>query len=79
MGPVAGADADDATGADAFDDEIGLELDLDAAAAERGVSGCLIFKLPVFTIKHRKSIALRKCWKLLFSERVGGCKTIAAD
>jgi hypothetical protein len=35
-GQLAGTDADDAAGADAFDDEIGLEADLDAAAAEGG-------------------------------------------
>ena len=41
IGPGCGADADDAGGAEAFGDEVGLKTDLDAAAAERGFSRCL--------------------------------------
>ena len=38
-GQLAGRDADDLRGANAFDDEVGLETNLDAAAAERNFSG----------------------------------------
>ena len=40
FGPAFGADTDDSRGPDAFDDEIGLKPDLDAAAAERDISVC---------------------------------------
>ena len=35
VGPVARSDADIAAGADAFDDEIGFEINLNATAAQR--------------------------------------------
>ena len=35
LGPVAGADADNATGTNALNDQVGLELDLDSAAPQR--------------------------------------------
>jgi hypothetical protein len=41
IGPACGPDFDDARGAHAFGDEVGLKSDLDAAAAERGISGQL--------------------------------------
>jgi hypothetical protein len=40
LGPACRTDADDSAGADAFDDEVGLETDLDAAAAEGGLARC---------------------------------------
>src|SRR4051794_13068443 len=39
LGPGCGTDADNPAGADAFDDEVGLEANLDAAAAERRRAG----------------------------------------
>src|SRR5258705_10454678 len=39
IGPVRWTDADNSGGADAFGDEVRLKTDLDAAAAQRGVSG----------------------------------------
>jgi hypothetical protein len=41
VGPVGGTDADDTGGADAFGDEVRFKTDLDAAAAQGGVSGGL--------------------------------------
>ncbi len=43
MGPVAvaGADADDPAGANAFGDEVGLKSDLDTAATQGHLSVCL--------------------------------------
>ena len=39
VGPAGGAHADDSCRADAFGDKVGLEADLDAAAADRGFPG----------------------------------------
>ena len=41
QGPVCRTNADDSAGADAFDDEVGLESNLDAAASQRDFSGRL--------------------------------------
>ncbi len=41
QGPAHWADADDSPGANTFDDEVGLKLDLDAAAAEGDFLSCL--------------------------------------